>query len=378
MRVLMNGIPLLSSHCGVGTYIYQLSTALAGISTQLEMLYFYGSSFANKMKTGKVSSFRNVRKASNRVHVLYRALHFAKELSFKWRLPSQKIDVYHETNYIPMPFRGPTVVSVFDLSLHLWPQTHPKNRRDYFKRHFYRRLPWASHFIVISEATKAQMIEYLNISPDKITVTHLGVSPNITPIPAENAKRVMSHYGLTYGSYLLYVGTLEPRKNITALLQAYALMPKRTQSCFPLILAGGRGWLMDHIEDEINRLGIASTTRITGYVLSKHLPALYSGAKVFIYPSLYEGFGLPPLEAMACGTPVITSNVSSLPEVVGDAGILIDPHDINRLKSEIEHLIEDSSQRNLLRNLGLERSKQFTWEACARKTLDAYSYALHV
>lgn len=145
---------------------------------------------------------------------------------------------------------------------------------------------------------------------------------------------------------------------------------------FPLVLVGGKGWLMDKLEEEIKRLDIASTTILTGYVAREYLPALYSGAAVFVYPSFYEGFGLPLLEAMACGTPVITSNVSSLPEVVGDAGILVDPHDVKRIRDEIERLIEDSSYRTFLTDKGLKRALQFTWDDCARRTMDVYSRTL--
>ena len=372
MRLLMNGIPLLAPRQGIGTYIYYLSTHLQSVSNEVEIEYFYGRYFGKQLKETEEVSYRKLVKASRHNHVVYQALQRLKELLFRMRLPS-KIDVYHETNYIPMPFRGPTVVTVFDLSLHFWPQMHPESRRKYFEHYFYRRLPWASHFITISEATKAQMVQHLNISPEKITVTHLGVNPTIRNVSEETAKGILARYGLTYGSYILYVGTLEPRKNVTAILQAYALLSKAIQKRIPLVLAGGRGWLMDNLENEVKSLDIAGATVVTDFVSKDDLPALYSGAAVFVYPSLYEGFGLPPLEAMACGTPVITSNISSLPEVVGDAGILVDPHDVKGLKDEIEYVLEDSSHRSALSQRGLERSKFFTWEACARETLGVYS-----
>ncbi|MBI3610000.1 MAG: glycosyltransferase family 4 protein [Nitrospirae bacterium] len=373
----MNGIPLLAPHSGVGNYICQLSRSYARISTELQIVYFYGMFFGRRMKVKADEPYVSLRKIAKKFVNSYQAFQIIKEVAFKFGLLSQKIDLYHETNYIPMPFHGPIVVTVFDLSLHLWPETHPKNRRKYFERYFYKRLPWAAHFITISEATKVQMVEHLDINPEKITVTHLGVDNDFRNIPVEAASGILSHYGLTYGSYILYVGTLEPRKNINSLLQAYALLPKRIQKERTLVLAGGRGWLMDRLEQEIRNLDIASTTVLTGYVPQEHLPALYNGATVFVYPSLYEGFGLPPLEAMACGTPVITSNVSSLPEVVGEAGIMVDPHDVKRLKDEIERVIEDLSHRSLLSKLGLERSRQFTWKACAKQTMDVYSRVLN-
>jgi glycosyltransferase involved in cell wall biosynthesis len=373
MRLLINGLPLLTPHSGVGYYTLQLSKALALTSNEVKLAFFYGLYFSNSMKVKVREPYMSLWRVAKRSANSYLAFQIVKDTVFKIASSSRKMDVYHETNHIPMPFKGPIVVTMHDLSLHLWPETHPKGRRQHYQRYFYRRLPWATHFITVSESTKKQMVEHLDIKPDKITVTHNGVDNDLRKMPVQEAEAALSFYGLAYGSYILYVGTLEPRKNISALLEAYSFLPKKTQAAFPLILAGGKGWLMDNLEDEIRRLDIASTTVLTGYVPREHLPALYSGATVFVYPSLYEGFGLPPLEAMACGTPVITSNVSSLPEVVGDAGIMVDPYDVKRLRDEIERVLEDSSLRASLGDRGVARAKHFTWENCARQTLDVYN-----
>lgn len=375
MRLLMNGIPLLTSRGGIATYIYFLSLALQRVHNEVEIEYFYGKYFSALLKESTEGSLNGLMKASRSSPSIATALHRLKELLFRVRLPSN-IDLYHETNYIPMPFNGPTVVTVFDLSLHLYPRMHPKSRRKYFERCFYKRLPWASHFITISEATKSEMVQHLNINPEKISVTHLGINSTFKNVSEEAAKGVLSRYGLVYGSYILYVGTLEPRKNVTTLMQAYALLPKATQKLFPLVLAGRKGWMMESLEEDLKKLDIVNEVVVTDFVTELHLPALYSGATVFVYPSLYEGFGLPPLEAMACGTPVITSNVSSLPEVVGDGGICIDPYDAKRLKVEIQYVLEDVSHRENLSQRGLSRCKRFTWDACARETMGAYSMAL--
>ncbi|MCG3113618.1 MAG: glycosyltransferase family 4 protein [Candidatus Manganitrophus sp. SB1] len=216
------------------------------------------------------------------------------------------------------------------------------------------------------------MVKYLSLSPEKITVTPLGVDDHFKPIVSHLLNETLSRYGLKPGSYVLYLGTLEPRKNITTLLRAYAVLSSRLRERYPLVLVGGMGWLMEGLDVEIEKLGIRSTTIKIGYVPREDLPSLYSGAVVFVYPSLYEGFGLPPLEAMASGTPVITSNVSSLPEVVGDAGVQLHPGDVNRLSEEIESFLDDDQRRSFFRQKGLERAKQFTWEKCAAMTLDVY------
>ncbi len=375
MRLVLNGIPLLSSHTGVGNYVYHLATSLQKVSSEIQATYFYGNNFANEIKERGTTSHGLIQSASKRSSLIYDAMQLIKSTAFKVRLPS-KSDLYHETNFIPMPFNGPTVVTVFDLSLHLFPNTHPAYRRRYFERTFYKRLPWAEHFITISQATKNQMVELLNISPEKISVTPLGINPKMKKQPRVDAQIFLSQYGLIFGAYILFVGTLEPRKNIETLLQAYAALPKRLRSQHPLVLAGRKGWRMDHLDSEIRRLGIESTTHLIGYVPLDHLPALYSGATVFVYPSLYEGFGLPPLEAMACGSPVITSNCSSLPEVVGDAGVQVEPRDTNKLREEIEWMLEDTSHRNLFCQRGLERAELFTWKACVEGTVSVYSEVL--
>jgi glycosyltransferase involved in cell wall biosynthesis len=285
----------------------------------------------------------------------------------------RNFDLYHETNYIPMPFKGPVVSTVFDLSFNLFPETHPGERIRYMERHFYSRLDRVSHFITISEAVKREMIQHLGLSSDKITVTPLGVDAAFKPFLPNEIHPIIKKYQLRPDSYILYVGTLEPRKNILNLLRAYAKLPISLREAYPLVLAGGTGWLMEKLHKEIQRLNIKNTVIKTGYVPKADLPALYSGATVFVYPSIYEGFGLPPLESMACGTPVITSNVSSLPEVVGEAGVLIHPEDFEALAEEMLDLVTNLPRRKTLSAIGLERSKKFTWEKCATKTLEVYN-----
>ncbi len=375
MNLLMNGAPLLASHSGVGNYIYQLSRALSAPCPELRIIYHYGFFFEEEMRLTATKSYVRLRKVARKLLSSYRLLQAVREMTFRVGCLPLKIDLYHETNYIPMPFQGPIVVTVFDLSLHLYPETHPQSRLRFFQQYFYKRLSWATHFITISESTKVQMVKYLGIKPEKIFITYLG--HDFKKVSAKTVHEVLTHYGLMDGSYILYVGTLEPRKNITTLLQAYSLLSKKTQRDFRLVLAGGKGWMMDKLEDEINHLGIASTTILTGYVPREHLPALYSGAVVCVYPSLYEGFGLPAIEAMACGTPVIASNVTSLPEVVGDAGVLVDPYNVKGFSDAIQQLIDDPSYRTLLSTKGLQRAKQFTWEDCARRTMDVYRHALN-
>ena len=192
----------------------------------------------------------------------------------------------------------------------------------------------------------------------------------------EAAAATLMRYGINYGQYLLYVGTLEPRKNLKRLLQAYHLFRDSHSECVPMVLAGANGWLNHSLFDEIDRSPWKSEIKILGYIPKAELPALYAGAIAFVYPSIYEGFGLPPLEAISCGTAVITSNNSSLPEVVGDAALLIEPEASDDIASAMLKIVTDVSLRGTLRQRGLERAKIFDWRITAERTLDVYTKTL--
>ncbi|HUV05756.1 MAG TPA: glycosyltransferase family 1 protein, partial [Armatimonadota bacterium] len=235
-----------------------------------------------------------------------------------------------------------------------------------------RAVKKADAIIAISESTKRDIVELLGAPEHKIYTTLLGVDPPYRPVSDERKERVAREHGLGH-STILYLGTLEPRKNIPALLAAFSQARKSSpaKDC-TLVLAGGKGWFFNQTFKLVEDLGLKESVRFTGYVPAEDLPALYSAATVFVYPSLHEGFGLPPLEAMACGTPVITSNASSLPEVVGDAGIMVDPYNVEELAGAILRVLCDPDLRQEMSAKGLERAKKFSWEETARQTLKVY------
>lgn len=372
MRLIVNGIPLLSPRSGVGNYVYQNFKSMLALERQWDLSFYYGIQWSASLRDRPTEPYVKARKFIRRLRKSYPMYRATLDLLFGIGQWWRKDDLYHETNYVPMNYRGPTVLTVFDLSFHLFPETHPPERIRYMERYFYPRLERVMHFITISEAIKEEMVKHLNIPEKKITVTPLGVDDRFKPIPLYTTEQTLLRYGLKVGSYILYIGTLEPRKNIMNLIRAYARLPFSLRGRYPLILGGGTGWLMEKLDAEIARLGIKATTIKAGYIPAEDLPCLYRGAAFFIYPSLYEGFGLPPLEAMACGTPVITSSVSSLPEVVGNAGVLVHPEDFEKLAEEMQDLLTNPSRRQVLSAMGLERSKHFTWEKCAAKTLEVY------
>jgi alpha-1,3-rhamnosyl/mannosyltransferase len=280
-----------------------------------------------------------------------------------------KPSLYHETNYVPFYFEdGPTVITICDLSFIRHPEWHPIDRVKYFEKYCMKRLSRTEAIITISEFSKKEILNLLNVDPAKIYITSLGVDKTFTP----GKKRMQ---GLL-DRYLLFLGNLEPRKNLPILINAYLSLPKNLRERYPLVVAGAKAWHTNQLEKALLPFNHDEKITLTGYVPQTALPDLYRGASLFIYPSLYEGFGLPVLEAMASGVPVITSNLSSLPEVVGDAGILVDPHCVDNLREAILMILNDEEMRNELIAKGLKRAKSFSWEKCAKETLVVYEKVL--
>jgi glycosyltransferase involved in cell wall biosynthesis len=271
-----------------------------------------------------------------------------------------------------------TVVTIHDMGYMRFPEAHTASQRRYLRLSTRWGARVASRMIAISNATRDDLVRYAGASPEKISVVYHGVSPRFRPIEDTHLiAATQAKYGIT-PPYFLYVGTIQPRKNLARLLEAFAsasrdwsLEDGHTIAQPQLVIAGKRGWLTGEIERQSNQLfgPGSSAVRFTGYIADQDLPALLSGALAFVFPSLYEGFGMPILEAMACGTPVLTSATSALPEIAGDAALLIDPEDTAALADGLARLMRDPALREDLRARGLARAAQFTWERCAAQTL---------
>lgn len=376
MDILVNGTPLLAPVTGIGQYIRQLFSAMDELpDAQLHVCY--GLRCETGMRLPSQTAVRSMQGAyalARRLLPNPRALKRRVEgLAFHYhsqRMPAGCL--YHEPNFLPKPFDGPTVVTVHDLSCFDHPEAHPKERVHLMQRDMPSAIERADHVIVISEASGRALQNWLNVDPARITTTYLAADSRFHPRPVEALVSVLSSLGVTPGHYVLSVGTLEPRKNLGALFAAYAGLPAALRQRYPLVVAGMNGWniegLMKSVKDLIGR----GELRLLGYVPDELIPTLYAGAAAFGYPSRYEGFGLPALEAMASGVPVITSNRTSLPEVVGDAGIMVDPDDIDGLREGLRRLLEDRAYAEKLGGLGLARSRIFSWERCARETFSVY------
>ncbi len=289
---------------------------------------------------------------------------------FKFGAKKIKPDIYHDTNYVLLPYSGLQVVTVFDMSIKRFPETHPAGRVKFFNEYFDKRIPHADHILSISEFTKNELVEIMGISPKKITVTPLA-QPESFYVPSISRIQEFKKENQLPDNYFLYLGNIEPRKNLITLIHAFKNFSDSNHN-IKLILAGEQTWLSDTIIREIKNLNLENSVFLPGYVNENDLPLWYASALAFAYPSKYEGFGLPVIEAMATGTPVITSNVSSLPEVAGNAAILIPPDDIDAWTSAMVDIATSPDLRDRLINSGLSRAKNFSWEKCAQMTHDVY------
>ena len=271
-----------------------------------------------------------------------------------------------------IPLRGiPTILTIHDLIFDKMPEHHKPLNRWYLNLALPLFSKRADHIIAVSEATRDDVIKTYGISPDKISVIPEAAAPRFTPQPTKTIQAVRQRYQLP-DQYLLYVGTIEPRKNLERLLKAWEKL-FQTKEVPPLVFVGSRGWLSESFFNALEKSPFRNDVLLTGYVRDEDLPALYSAATAFVFPSLYEGFGLPPLEAMACGTPVICSNTSSLPGVVGDAALLCDPTDDLALEDALKRIVNDVDLRHKLSEQGLEQAAKFSWERTAKDTLAVYN-----
>lgn len=283
--------------------------------------------------------------------------------------------VFHGPNYFLPPCCDLGVATVHDLSIFKYPETHPIERIRHFEQEFTQSMARAAHLITDSEATRLEVMNYLGWAPEKITAVPLGVSTSFKPA-TEFDHGVLSlflqSYGLTENGYTLCVSTLEPRKKITNLLIAYQLLPTHLRDLYPLVLVGGSGWLSDSLHQDIQRFASQGWLKYLGFVPEVDLPALYAGARAFAFPSIYEGFGLPVLEAMVSGVPVVASDRSSMPEVTQGAALLGDPQDIDAFAQNLVRSLEDDAWRMFAVERGLEVAKGMTWASCIQKTAAVY------
>jgi len=354
---------------GVSRYIHSLLTYLPQVDATLDYVAFVGAPAARW--PGWRESPSRWPTARPPLRILW------EQLVLPAACDREGLDLLHAPVNVG-PLRGdcPLVVTLHDLSFYRHPELFRPGRRFYQQELTRRTAARAARVIAVSQSTRADAIEILGLAEDKVVVIPNGVGEAMRPAEAPSAVAALRRRHGLPEPMILYLGTLEPRKNLPRLLEAYALLRRRPGVRHRLVLAGGRGWYYDEIRAAVERLGLRDEVLFPGYVPEEDKPLWYSAADLFVYPSLYEGFGLPPLEAMACGTPVVVSNTSSLPEVVGEAGLCVDPLDPEALARAMLALISDRERHRAYREAGLARARAFTWRTTAARTAALYHAVL--
>lgn len=375
LKVAFNASALLWPLTGVGQYAFHLAQGLQK-QQALELDFFYANRFSREIAhtpsaaAGKLRVW--VRKWVPNAYAIRMAL---EQRHFDKGARRGSFDLYHEPNYLALRFDGPTVITVHDLSWLSYPQTHPPERVRAMNRLFEPGLRGAARVITDSLFVKSEIVRVFGIDASLIDAIALGADPRFAPMGPDRTRGVLEQHGLLHGEYFLGVGTLEPRKNVQGTIDAHAALPPAVRARHPLVLAGMRGWRTSSLERRLEPLVRSGQVRVLGYLERDDLAAVTAGALAAVYPSLYEGFGLPPLEAMACGVPAITSNASSLPEVVGDGGIMVDPLDIQALATAMESIALEPQLRATLSQKASGRALRFSWDRCAAETAAVYRLA---
>ncbi|QJX00892.1 glycosyltransferase family 4 protein [Frigoriglobus tundricola] len=384
MRVLFNGVTLLKPKTGIAHAAANLHAALvSGYPT--DTFWLYPGAWVSRL-AGRV--FRSptrvptasVNKHPGRLKQLARSAigSVAKAgyaAHFQAAARVGRFDLYHEPNFVPFRTGLPVVVTVFDLSVLLFPQWHPAERVKAHEHAYTRGIERADHVIVGTEAVRAEVQRYLGLSPDRVTAMLCGVGPQFRPQPAGAGVAIRAKHGLPT-RYTLYVGTIEPRKNVGMLLRAFCDLPAAQREACPLVLAGGWGWKTEAERELFRSEAKHKGVRHIGYVPDEDLPALYAGADALLYPSFYEGFGMPPVEAMACGTAAVTSTADAVREVVGRNALTIDANDLAGWREVLARVADDPEFLSDYRRRGPAHAATFTWDACARVTYGVYRKVL--
>jgi glycosyltransferase involved in cell wall biosynthesis len=364
MRIGIDARLVYYSKAGIGQYIIHLTRGLAKIKTPQDQFILLQS---RKDKAQIINNSNFERKS-----LWTPSHHRLEQLAIRFETAPLRLDLLHSPDFIPpLNRRYKSVITVHDLAFLLYPQFMTKESARYYGQ-IDQAVRSTNHIIAVSQATKQDLINLLGVPKDKITVIYEGRNPIYEPINKAKAHAfVKAKFGLE-PNFIFFVSTLEPRKNIPTLLEGYKWLKIHHKRPEKLVLTGSKGWLIEEIEETIEKLGLKNDVLLTGRVNDSALHHLYNAASIFAYPSFYEGFGLPPLEAMNCGIPVIASKIKVMPEVVGDAALLVDPHDAEDLGIAMHRLLTDETLRTEMIAKGFKRAANFSWEQTARETLAVY------
>jgi len=378
MKVILSINPVRFPLTGIGRYTFELAQNLKKLPQIEELMFFSGSRFVRDLPettqfSGHTSSTSaNFRRAILKSRVAVKIYRTTSALANRYALRGHASHVFHGPNFYLPPFDGPSVCTFHDLSVFTWAHCSPPERVRFMRKEIALTLKRADMLITDSEYTRQEIASYFSWPLEKIRAVSLACSSDFRPRTADELSPTLRKHGLSPGGYSLFVGTIEPRKNLDVLLDAYALLPQSMRQQWPLVLIGYRGWRSEKLHARIEAAVTEGWMHHLGFVDSNELPLLYAGARVFVFPSLYEGFGLPVLEAMASGIPVVCSNSSTLPEVTGDAAAMCEPQDVDTLSRLIATGLEDEIWRGEAKSKGLLQASSFSWRRCAEETAAVY------
>ena len=394
MRLVMGGESLQGPLTGIGQYTYNLARKLLAreeidelrflvhgrLKRSQQMMASCEPGLSNtQLKTAinignLIGGLRSIAAQSTLAVNLYEQV--IRRMERQSLSDYHNTDIYHSPNYMLPEFPGKTVVSILDLSTYRYPEHHPEARVRFVNGHIERTVKSADHILTTSDFVKSEILERFCVPESRITVTYLGAHESFHPIPENLFNEQAKARDLAYKGYFLFTSSIEPRKNVDRLLDAYLAYRAGTKDDpLPLIVTGMPGWKSQHTHERLQKLQSEGAVRYLGYVAQRSLPVLVAGARAVLYPSLYEGFGLPVLEAMQSGTATMTSRDTSMAEISGDASLLVNAIDTNEMTDAIASLASQPKELKLLVSKGLEHAKEFSWNRCATQTLRAYQIA---
>lgn len=345
---------------GIGRYTWELARRLPHHSSISSIRFWrHGRWFRD------VAPFASTEPTRRRIHM-------PRWMRHSYDRSVMRMNLFHGTNFFLPEGADGGVVTTHDLSVFNQPECHPIERVRFFEKNVPSSLRRAGAVITCTNTVRDEVIGFFGLPAERVVAVPLGVAAAFRPHSAMEMAAALTRHGLNADGYALCVATLDPRKRLTELLDAWRILPADIKRHWPLAIAGGAGWLNDDIRKQLDRGVADGWVRWLGYVPEADLPALYAGSALFIYPSTYEGFGLPPIEAMASGVPVVVSNASCLPEVTGGAAMLVDPLDIDSFAENLERGLTDLVWRGEARSHGLEVAATYSWESCIERTVSVY------
>jgi glycosyltransferase involved in cell wall biosynthesis len=376
MRTALNARILQAPRTGIGQYVAALAAVLAE-RADFDQELFHGWGWDRRLPQAALPGYSRWTAAAKRVPGAYRIRRWLEQRRFDAGLRRRPVDLYHEPSLWPLEFDGPMVMTLHDLTHVHYPATQPRDRLAEIERLVGSGVERAQRILTDSAFIADEVRRHFGLAQERVVVAPLGHDPVRFHPRAESFLRfALQPFGLEAGKYLLCVGTLEPRKNLELALKAHGLLPATLRARYPLVIAGMPGWRNQRLDAALAQATASGHVRFMGYLSDEELANLFAGARLLLFPSLYEGFGLPVLEAMACGVPVVLTRTSALPEVAGEAGTYIEQGDAEGMSEAIARLLEDHPQWQRLSALGIRRAENFTWQRCADITAATYRQAV--